>query len=87
MSRDIPNTNQIKLFFHCAKCLPDMPTGMTPQQWAVIECGWTELGFQVWCGRCDCNIMHVDFEGMKHPANTTRELSDEEAKSQAGSHH
>jgi hypothetical protein len=40
--------------------------------WQKIQVGWTQLGLQVWCIRHDCNIMHIDFEGVKHRANTTR---------------
>jgi hypothetical protein len=87
MSRAIPNTREIKLFFHCANCLPHLPQGVSPQEWAQIECGWTELGFQVWCRRCNCNIIHVDFEGEKHRANVTRKLNEQETEAKAGSRH
>lgn len=65
----IPNTNEIKMFFHCAKCMPKLPVGQSPQEWSRLDCGWTTLGFQVWCRRCNVNIIHFDFEGHKHPAN------------------
>lgn len=64
------NARAIELFFHCALCA-DNASGPMPSD---IECGWTLLGFQVWCRRHDCNIIHVDFEGRKHPANLTRML-------------
>jgi hypothetical protein len=66
--RAIPVTNEIKMFFHCRHCLKDLPHGMPPRQWVSIEAGWTEIGFQVWCKRCEINIIHIDFEGQKHPA-------------------
>lgn len=62
---DTPNTKQIQMFMHCGVCLREN----VPQN---IEAGWTHLGFQVWCRNHDCNIVHVNFEGSKHPANTTR---------------
>lgn len=68
--RDIPATNEIRMFFHCRKCLQELPPGTSPQEWAQLEVGWTLLGFQVWCKRHDINVIHMDFEGMKHPANT-----------------
>jgi hypothetical protein len=71
MSREIPNTREIKAFMHCAQCLKESQ----PQN---IEAGWTALGFQVWCRTHDANIAHVDFEGQKHPANTSRKLTDAE---------
>ncbi len=70
--REIPNTNEIKMFFHCVKCFPAKPADMAPRDWVMIEAGWTVLGFQVWCRRCEANIMHMDFEGKKHPGNNTR---------------
>ena len=72
MPRDIPNTNEIKAFFHCSNCLDKRPEDQSPRDWVQIEAGWTKFGFQVWCKRCECNVIHIDFEGQKHHANTTR---------------
>jgi hypothetical protein len=69
--RKIPTTNEIKLFFHCVHCLKQLPEGVSPREWNMIEAGWTTFGFQVWCRRCERNVVHVDFEGQKHPANMT----------------
>lgn len=65
----IPVDNSIKLFFHCRQCLEELPPNTTPREWGRLECGWTVQGFQVWCKRHECNVIHVDFEGIKHPAN------------------
>lgn len=64
MSRPIPNTHEIKGFMHCARCVRE-------RIGQKIEAGWTQQGFQVWCLNHNCNIIHVDFEDSKHPANTT----------------
>lgn len=72
MSRVIPNTNEIGAFMHCALCLEELPDDMSPMEWSQTQAGFTPLGIQVWCNRHDCNVLHVDFEGIKHPANTTR---------------
>jgi hypothetical protein len=69
---DISDKNEISMFIHCGKCLPDKPENVSPMEWAKTQVGFTPLGVQVWCNRCDCNVMHVDFEGAKHPANCTR---------------
>ena len=75
------NTNQITAFFHCRRCFEEQmaamsqegnPPQMSPADYARIEVGWTKRGFQVWCRRHDANIVHVDFEGIKHRANTTQ---------------
>lgn len=67
--RFIPNTKCIKSYFHCGTCLPDKPFGMSPSEWSSLECGWTVIGFQVWCKRCDLNVAHIDFQRQQHPAN------------------
>lgn len=69
----ISNTKDITLHIHCASCMDDLPDGMAPREWQDLEVGWTELGLQVWCKRHDANIVHIDFEGQTHPADTTRE--------------
>ena len=65
-----PDGNEIVMFFHCAKCLNEMPPDISPRDWARLEAGWTEVGFQVWCKRHECNMINMDFEGQKHPADT-----------------
>ena len=70
MSRDIPSTCEIQMYFHCRRCLEERPDGLSPQEWGSMEVGWTALGLQVWCKRHNMNIVHIDFEGHQHPANT-----------------
>jgi hypothetical protein len=65
------NTLRIGAYLHCGKCLEERPLGQSPRDWARLSVGWTDKGLQVWCARHDVNVMHVDFEGAKHPANTT----------------
>jgi len=60
--------NEIKLYMHCKKCLEELPPDFSPNDFQQIEAGWTKQGFQVWCKRHECNIIHMDFEGHKHPA-------------------
>lgn len=79
MSYELSNENQIKMFFHCGKCMDKRPENVTPMDWARTQTGATPQGIQVWCNRCDCNVVHIDFEGVKHPANCTR-LADENGK-------
>jgi len=72
-ARHIPNTNEIKLFFHCAHCLSERPEDQSPRDWASLEVGFTVLGVQVWCKRHEINVAHIDFQGHKHPANCASE--------------
>ena len=67
--REIPNTNEIEMFFHCAKCLEEIPGGVSPEEFQNVQIGFTRLGIQIWCKRHDCNVAHIDFQGEKHPAN------------------
>ncbi len=60
---------QINDFMHCIKCLDDIPSGLSAQEYQQIEVGLTRNGLQVWCRRHDCNIYNVDFEGQDHPTN------------------
>lgn len=65
------NTHEIKLYIHCALCMKELPPDQSPETYARFSTGWTPKGLQIWCIRHDCNVMHVDFEGVKHAANTT----------------
>ena len=76
--RDITNDLSIHAYQHCKRCMEEMPAGISPQEWAQLEMGWTLIGFQVWCKRHNCNVAHVDFQGMTHPANCSRPLTDDE---------
>ena len=58
--------NKIKMFLHCKKCLSEVKlapsSGFGNERLAV---GWTKEGFQVWCGGCNQNIIHIDFKEQK----------------------
>lgn len=58
-----PDTNSIDIFMHCRNCMPLKPPDKSPRDWASLEVGWTGHGMQVWCKRCDINVVHVDFMG------------------------
>jgi len=67
----LDNTLGIKMYMHCGRCLSEKPSDQSPGEWARLNVGWTVEGLQVWCTRHDINVVHIDFEGQKHPANTT----------------
>lgn len=71
----IPKTNEIKLYMHCGLCVAEKPADKSPREWGQLEMGWTPIGFQVWCKRHECNVLHIDFEGAKHDAETGPELN------------
>lgn len=51
--------NAIKLYWHCANCLPDKPEDVTPQEWSRVQAGFTDDGIQAWCWRCDMQVTQV----------------------------
>jgi len=57
--------NKINSFFHCKKCLEELPMGKSPRDFCRNEVGWTEKGIQVWCIRHEENVLALDFEGQK----------------------
>ena len=70
---EIPNTNEIKMYLHCVLCIEELPRNESPQSYTMYEVGYTPQGIQVWCKRHNCNVIHIDFEGHKFPANTSRQ--------------
>lgn len=67
MSDEIPVTNEIQMYLHCAKCIREKPANVSPQEWSRTQTGWTIRGIQVWCVRHSMNVLHMDFQGAKHP--------------------
>lgn len=60
--------NEIRSFIHCGECIKSLPPDTSPREYQQLEIGWTEQGIQIWCRRHNLNVMHMDFEGRKHPA-------------------
>lgn len=76
----VPEANHIVSFMHCGLCLGERPEDQSPQEWGRLEAGWTKQGIQVWCKRHDVNVLHIDFEGVKHRATQNRLLRPGEKK-------
>lgn len=78
IERDIPNTDKIISFLHCSVCAQEwkedksINSTMSPKDYQKIQIGSTKLGFQVWCVRHECNIMHIDLQDFQFPANMSR---------------
>jgi len=71
MPYKLSNRNCISTYLHCGECLKEIPDGVAPRDYQRIQTGFTEHGIQVWCTRHNLNVIHIDFEGREHPANTT----------------
>jgi hypothetical protein len=86
------NKNEIAQFLHCGLCIQEVLSlvektrgnAQSPAEYADIEVGWTPLGIQVWCRRHDANVCHIDFEGVRHRANTTRGRATETGTAKRG---
>lgn len=62
-------SHQIQQYMHCHLCLQEKPEDTSPMDWARLSVGFTQQGLQVWCDRHEKNVVHIDFEGQKHPAD------------------
>ena len=57
--------NDIVQYFHCSKCLEELPEDRSPSDYQRVNVGWTKKGLQIWCTRHDENIIHLDFKEQK----------------------
>lgn len=72
--RKISNSASIHRFAHCHRCLDELPPDHSPAEWARLNVGFTEIGLQVWCVRHELNVLHIDFQGARHPVNDSAPL-------------
>lgn len=70
----IPSELSIEGYLHCAHCLDEYQDDwpFSRGEYAQLQVGFTAHGLQVWCKRHRINVMHVDFQGHTHPANSER---------------
>ncbi len=58
--------NKIEGFIHCKTCIKNIPKDESPHTWGSYECGFMKNGdIQVWCKRCDKEVMCVPAEPNK----------------------
>jgi hypothetical protein len=51
----------ITTYFHCGKCLEELPDGVSPKEYARTQVGLTDDGqIQIWCNRHNCNVGVLD---------------------------
>ena len=51
---------KIERFFHCAKCMDELPEGVSPREYTNYEVGMTEWGIQVWCKRHETEVVELN---------------------------
>ena len=57
---DILGENNIDLVVFCGSCQEYRPEEVSNKEWARIKVGVTSTGLQVWCNRCDVNVLTFD---------------------------
>lgn len=67
----VPNTYEILANIYCEKCENDVPYGESIEDYSKLEVGYTELGLQIWCQRCNANVIHIAFNDSEIFANTS----------------
>lgn len=73
-THEFGNQLGILQYLHCKLCVQELPRGRSPEQFSRLAVGLTKQGLQIWCMRHDCNVLHLDFEGQRHPGDMTRHL-------------
>jgi hypothetical protein len=53
----------IHSFINCTTCMESLPEGVSPGEWARLNMGLTTSGIQVWCTRCDKEVVHFILDG------------------------
>jgi hypothetical protein len=53
------DTPEISGYFHCADCMS-----------GKLAVGWTKKGLQVFCEKCNKNVIILDFQGQKISSRT-----------------
>jgi len=62
MERPLSIEPQIIAYFHCRKCLQELPDGQSPAEWADNAVGYTAEGIQVWCNRHKVNVANFKLD-------------------------
>jgi hypothetical protein len=59
--------NNISLYFHCRECMN-----------GKLAVGWTEKGLQIWCEKCNKNVLALDFMGQQVQEETSEKVERKE---------
>lgn len=68
--RPIPTDDVGLSYINCTMCVIEAAkTGQHIKEYARMTVSFTDIGLQVYCLRHEVNIIHIDFQGTKPPAN------------------
>ncbi|MEL0071646.1 MAG: hypothetical protein VW981_02090 [Rhodobiaceae bacterium] len=62
-------------YIACSKCADEVGQSDPPaslQDYARLDAGFTDYGLQIWCRRHQVNVVHIDFQGNRLPADFRR---------------
>lgn len=62
--------NEILTYAHCARCMGELPKGMSPKEYSMVQIGFTTRGIQIWCNRHDMQVAHIPIKGLPVPKCT-----------------
>jgi hypothetical protein len=55
------NSSDIVMYFHCGKCVKELPDGVSPADYKQLSVGATSIGrLQVWCDRHDTAVATLE---------------------------
>ena len=63
--------SQIIHYYHCKQCLENIPGGESPESYSRYSVGSTAEGVQVWCNRCEIEVVHYKDIGLRVIADSS----------------
>jgi hypothetical protein len=75
ITRDDASEFRCEAVLHCAMCLAERPTDVSPKDWSRLSFGSYHkpdepdgIYLQLWCDRHDCNVtvIHIETEAWSH---------------------
>lgn len=71
--RPIPTDDVGLSYINCTMCVIEAAKGGHHiKDWAKLTVSFTAIGLQVYCLRHEVNVIHIDFQGQKPPANNSQ---------------
>lgn len=70
IDRPIPTADVGLHYMNCRICTIEAKERGEPiREYSKLSVAFTTVGLQVFCTRHEVNVIHIDFEGARHPAN------------------
>lgn len=69
---------EIVEYFHCGKCMDEIPDGMSLREYGYCEMGFTDFGIEMWCKRHDELVAHFNLTDIWKTLSFLKEVRGEE---------